>query len=88
MADTHSSLRVTDTEEITQKTGHYKPFAEFVEMLCAATRATEQRADLFLDMLTYTDLLALKSKRKGGAEAVAAGTKTTNNKRYIILTHG
>ena len=53
-------------------------------MLCTATRGTEQRADIFLDILTYADLLALKSRRKGGADA-AAGAKT-NNKRYMILT--
>lgn len=37
-----------------------------------------------LDVLTYVDLLALKSRRKGATPDCAAGG---NNKRYVIVTH-
>ena len=79
-----SPLRsITDVEEIARKTGHYQPFSAFIKMLAGAMN--EERSDTFVDILTYGDLVALKSRRKAGSGAAAASSG--NNKRYIILTH-
>ena len=77
-------LSVADVEEITHKTGHFQKFPDFVDMLRVALRSGE-RADIFLDILTYSDLLALKSKRKGSESS--SNNASSNNKRYMILTH-
>jgi hypothetical protein len=52
-----------DVEDITQKTGNYKKFSVFVQML---TSALAQRSEsVFVDLLTYTDLEMLKARRAG-----------------------
>ena len=70
-------------EEITRKTGHFQPFDAFVRMLTGSVE--EVSSDAFLDILTYSDLLALKNRRKAGATDAPAASG--NNKRYVILTH-
>ena len=77
-----------DIEEITQRTGNAKKFAVFLKMLEAAIR---QHGDsVFLDVLTYADLQALKS-RKGAADdgnpGLANAHDSRNHKRYLILTY-
>ena len=53
-------------------------------MLLAAT--VDDSDSVFVDLLTYADLEALKSKR-AGARPRAAPSSKTNNKRYLILTY-
>jgi hypothetical protein len=53
----------TDVEDITQKTGNYKKFSVFVQML---TNALAQRSEsVFVDLLNNTDLEILKARRAG-----------------------
>lgn len=54
------SLVTTDVEEITQKTGSFKRFPIFVRMLRSAV--TQESESVFVDLLSYTDLEALKNK--------------------------
>lgn len=78
-----------DVEEITHKTGHYQNFNDFLRMLRMALSA-DGGGDATLDILTYADLQALKSRRKSQGRAGDAGEQaatSSNNKRYIILTH-
>ena len=53
-------------------------------MLLAAT--VDDSDSVFVDLLTYADLEALKSKRAGAPPRAALSSKT-NNKRYLILTY-
>ena len=72
-------------EEITHKTGTFKKFDELVQMLCSALAAESE--SVHLDVLTYSDLQALKSRRrKPEAEAPASASGATD-KRYVILTY-
>ena len=48
-------------EEITRKTGSFKKFALFVQMLEAALG--DESESVFVDVLTYADLQALKSRK-------------------------
>ena len=79
---TATLLMRSDVEEITRKTGHHQPFGEFVKMLGSAIR--QEHSNAVLDILTYSDLLALKSRKKPDAEVAPTNG---NNKRYVILTH-
>jgi coiled-coil domain-containing protein 61 len=47
-------------EEITQKTGSFKRFPIFVRMLRSAV--SQESESVFVDLLSYTDLEALKNK--------------------------
>ena len=85
---THVVTRI-DVEEITHKTGSFKKFDVFVNMLRSAL-VQQQEEGLHLDVLTYADLLSLKSRKSGNGEqnttpdiSLGAG----NNKRYLILTY-
>ena len=40
---------------------------------------------VFVDLLTYADLEALKNKRSGASKS--SSSAHTNNKRYLILTY-
>lgn len=53
-------------------------------MLLAAV--VDDSDSVFVDLLTYADLEALKSKRAGAPPRAAPSSKT-NNKRYLILTY-
>ena len=76
----------SDVEEITQKTGNYKQFAVFVDMLSAALRQDGDGVNL--DVLTYADLQVLKSRKSTSSESSAPqSTSAANNKRYVILTY-
>ncbi|GAB9472052.1 hypothetical protein Gpo141_00009244 [Globisporangium polare] len=83
-------------EELTRKTGNFKRFPIFVNMLLSAI---SQRSDaVFIDLLTTSDL-ELYRKRKVGKPSFpqkpndafdnfpSASTPSTANKRYLILTY-
>ncbi|KNC49629.1 coiled-coil domain-containing protein 61 [Thecamonas trahens ATCC 50062] len=80
-------------EEITHKTGNYKPFHVFLRMLVSALDGSSD--SVYIDLLTYADLEALKQKRnhadRHGASAlngsVAGGPNARASKRYLILTY-
>lgn len=57
-------------EEITAKTGSFKRFPVFVKMLLSAVR--QESDSVFVDLLTYSDLELLRSKRAGGSSGAAA----------------
>ena len=72
-------------EDITTKTGNFKKFGVFHKMLVAAV--VEESESVFIDLLTYADLEALKNKRQGGAAPARTTSAKQNNKRYLILTY-
>ena len=79
-------------EDITRKTGNFKRFDVFVEMLSSSF--AHESESVFIDLLTYSDLEMLR-QRKGkenslgsnssGAAAIANAKAT--GKRYLILTY-
>lgn len=87
----HPPRTHADVEDITSKTGSFKKFSVFVRMLISAAR--QQSDSVFMDLLTYQDLEALKSKKQqqGGAAAAAAAARplptSSASKRYLILTY-
>ncbi len=90
-ACTQHAHACADIEDITAKTGNYKRFPVFIKMLLSALKQASD--SVFVDLLTYADLEALKA-RKAAAATGAAATKPTanpllppNNKRYLILTY-
>ena len=76
----------TDIEELTRKTGNFKQFAVFYNMLQSAI--TKSSASVTLDLLTYTDLELLRNKKLGSA-GISPGKNTSQlqTKRYLILTY-
>ena len=58
-------------EELTAKTGNYKTFDTFVHMLAAALRGNA--VSVFVDLLTYADLEALRRLRRGANANGASG---------------
>lgn len=75
---------VADVEDISAKTGNFKKFAVFVRMLASAIK--QESDSVFVDLLTYSDLETLKSKKVAG-RAPLQRTIPPNNKRYLILTY-
>ncbi|OQR96089.1 viable flagellar protein number 3 [Achlya hypogyna] len=73
-------------EELTKKTGNFKRFYTFVNMLVSALN--HKSDSVFIDLLTYSDL-ELYRKRKLGKSMTDTGASTphANNKRYLILTY-
>ncbi|KAL5463241.1 hypothetical protein EMCRGX_G032121 [Ephydatia muelleri] len=73
-------------EELTRKTGNFKQFAVFYNMLQSAI--TKSSASVTLDLLTYTDLEMLRNK-KLGSTGISPGKNTSQlqTKRYLILTY-
>ena len=51
-------------EEISSKTGHPKKFGVFFKMIMTAFRNMNSE-QIYVDLLTYQDLEALKNKRSG-----------------------
>ena len=82
-----ATFPATYIEEITHKTGHFRRFPAFVQMLRTALVGGEGSGDSILDILTYADLQALKSGRKPPSASSSSGVTGGNNKRYVILTH-
>nr|XP_025043187.1 coiled-coil domain-containing protein 61 [Pelodiscus sinensis] len=73
-------------EDLTHKTGNFKQFGIFCSML---ESALSQRA-VTLDLLTYTDLEALRSRKIGvGPRHMPSASKSSllSSKRYLILIY-
>lgn len=49
------AFNLKDIEEVTRKTGNFKRFPVFVKMLISAI--TTQSTSVFVDLLTYSDLV-------------------------------
>ncbi|XP_076464315.1 centrosomal protein CCDC61-like [Babylonia areolata] len=78
-------------EDLTHKTGNFKQFNVFVSMLESAI--SQSSSSVALDLLTYTDLEALRQKKNRGSEikssipASRSGSTTLMSKRYLIVTY-
>ena len=77
-------------DELTRRTGSFKKFKMFARMLEMAISNSAQ--SLFIDLLTYADLQALRSGEKiagGDASSVSDATSRSGRggKRYLILTY-
>ena len=71
-------------EEISSKTGHPKKFPHFVKMIIGAFK-TLSSDHIYVDLLTYQDLEALKNKRSGST-TTAQPNPANSKKRYVIMT--
>lgn len=89
-------LWCSDIEEMSLKTGNFKKFSLFVRMLSSALGKTSET--VFIDLLTFQDLEALKARKQGAhahaqtqaqtqQRAQTAAVAQAQNKRYIILTY-
>ncbi len=76
---------VTDIEELTRKTGNFKQFPIFLNMLESAIIKSSD--SVTLDLLTYADLESLRNKKQGSGRGTSPGRKQTQSKRYLILTY-
>ena len=65
-------------ENVTRKTGSFKDYSVFLEMLGDAI--ADETDHVYIELLTYSDLLALKTGKH-------LEKKVTDNKRYLILTY-
>ncbi|XP_028634485.1 coiled-coil domain-containing protein 61 isoform X1 [Grammomys surdaster] len=73
-------------EDLTHKTGNFKQFSIFCNMLESAL--TQSSESVTLDLLTYTDLESLRSRKLGGRPgALASRSAQLNSKRYLILIY-
>ncbi|XP_012980873.1 LOW QUALITY PROTEIN: centrosomal protein CCDC61 [Mesocricetus auratus] len=73
-------------EDLTHKTGNFKQFSIFCNMLESAL--TQSSESVTLDLLTYTDLESLRSRKLGGRPgALAPRSAQLNSKRYLILIY-
>eukprot|EP00949_MAST-11_sp_MAST-11-sp1_P002170 g2170.t1 len=86
----HGEFSSKYIEEITQKTGNFKRFAIFTKMLRSALE--HESESVFVDLLTYSDLEVLKSRKAGGSNKQNVGKSKSDsfrasNKRYLILTY-
>ncbi|CAD7939146.1 unnamed protein product [Amoebophrya sp. A120] len=78
-------------EEVTRRTGNFKPFAVFAKMILTA--AAEEAAlagntSVYLDVLTSRDLDMLRQRAdRGPPNASPSSSLAPNNKRYLILTY-
>ena len=64
-------------ENITKKTGSFKRYVVFLDMLTEAIKDAAEH--VYVELLTYADLLALKHGKPA--------KKSSDNKRYLILTY-
>ena len=79
-----------DIEELTRKTGNFKQFSIFLNMLESAI--TKSSDSVALDLLTFADLEALRKTKfgsgSGGGRGLTPGkAKAAHAKRYLILTY-
>eukprot|EP00201_Polytomella_parva_P019458 CAMPEP_0175040540 /NCGR_PEP_ID=MMETSP0052_2-20121109/1328_1 /TAXON_ID=51329 ORGANISM="Polytomella parva, Strain SAG 63-3" /NCGR_SAMPLE_ID=MMETSP0052_2 /ASSEMBLY_ACC=CAM_ASM_000194 /LENGTH=311 /DNA_ID=CAMNT_0016302779 /DNA_START=88 /DNA_END=1019 /DNA_ORIENTATION=+ len=74
-------------EDMTSKTGNFKKFLVFIKMLLSALKQSSD--SVFVDLLTYQDLEALKNRKAANAGATQPPNRTgpIPNKRYLILTY-
>ncbi|KAI9139475.1 hypothetical protein BKA69DRAFT_1040117 [Paraphysoderma sedebokerense] len=71
-------------EAITRKTGNYKKFGVFVEMLLSSLK--KANPTVHLDLLSSTDLLTLKSSLSAPVN-LSHNQVSTDDKRYLILVY-
>jgi hypothetical protein len=67
----HGEFSLSYVESVTRKTGSFKPFATLVQMLCAALQGRAET--VFLDLLTFADLEALRARKAGAGAGPGAG---------------
>ncbi|KAF6076849.1 coiled-coil domain containing 61 [Phyllostomus discolor] len=73
-------------EDLTHKTGNFKQFNIFCNMLESAL--TQSSESVTLDLLTYTDLESLRNRKMGGRPGpLASRLAQLNSKRYLILIY-
>ncbi|XP_068105570.1 centrosomal protein CCDC61 [Hyperolius riggenbachi] len=74
-------------EDLTHKTGNFKQFSIFCNMLHSALTQTSD--SVTLDLLTYADLELLRHRKAGGAQRQAppARSSALTSKRYLILIY-
>ena len=77
-------------EEITLKAGSFKKYSVFVKMLISAFN--KESDSVFVDLLTASDLEALKARKMGNSmsdnKSISTSQASSNiKKRYIILTY-
>ncbi|KAM9225038.1 centrosomal protein CCDC61 isoform 2-T2 [Dugong dugon] len=73
-------------EDLTHKTGNFKQFNIFCNMLASAL--TQSSESVTLDLLTYTDLESLRNRKMGGRPGpLAPRSAQLNSKRYLILIY-
>lgn len=73
-------------EDLTHKTGNFKQFNIFCNMLESAL--TQSSESVTLDLLTYTDLESLRNRKLGARPGTLAPRSTQlNSKRYLILIY-
>ena len=83
-------FKLIDVEEITLKAGNFKKFGVFIKMLMSAL--DKENDSVYVDVLTYSDLEALKARKTGAptpsTSAADGGAKMKSQmKRYVILTY-
>jgi coiled-coil domain-containing protein 61 len=71
-------------EDVTQRTGNSKKFSVFTKMLLSALHQSSD--SVYVDILTFADLEALRTKAARKAPSSSTSSKD-NNKRYLILTY-
>lgn len=74
-----------DIEELTRKTGNFKKFPVFLNMLESAI--TKLSKSVILDLLTYEDLEAMWEKKLGNNKNGRKDLSKPQAKRYLILTY-
>uniref|UniRef100_A0A8C9ALD5 Centrosomal protein CCDC61 n=1 Tax=Prolemur simus TaxID=1328070 RepID=A0A8C9ALD5_PROSS len=73
-------------EDLTHKTGNFKQFNIFCNMLESAL--TQSSESVTLDLLTYTDLESLRNRKMGGRPgSLGPRSAQLNSKRYLILIY-
>ncbi|XP_069602916.1 centrosomal protein CCDC61 isoform X1 [Ranitomeya imitator] len=74
-------------EDLTHKTGNFKQYSIFCNMLHSAL--TQSSESVTLDLLTYADLELLRHRKAGGAQRSAppARSASLTSKRYLILIY-
>ncbi|XP_023560265.1 coiled-coil domain-containing protein 61 isoform X2 [Octodon degus] len=73
-------------EDLTHKTGNFKQFNIFCNMLESAL--TQSSESVTLDLLTYTDLESLRNRKLGSRPGtLAPRSAQLNSKRYLILIY-
>ena len=86
--ETNNDILTTDIEELTRKTGNFKKFPIFLNMLESAI--TKSSESVSLDLLTYSDLETMWDKKLGSIskqEGRLSPVGKPQAKRYLILTY-
>ncbi|XP_071962054.1 centrosomal protein CCDC61-like isoform X2 [Antedon mediterranea] len=82
-----NTFDATYIEDLTHKTGNFKQFSIFVNMLKSAISKTSESVNL--DLLTYADLESLRNSKAGVASRTVPSSQKValNSKRYLIVTY-